>query len=370
MRWSAELKLCVGLHAVSGFFAYAKVRMQIAFHLFVLVTDCDLNPRENGLPFALVTTMQRRGRAKTIDRRAFVRVVALYAGGLAVDARSVIPQGVLSRSLTIGVVLPEKRDQRLDDVLAGADLGAEESLRSAALFQKRVTVVREKVSESTGPLAATIALVKRGATVVVGIGSDADCRQIAGACVDRHVVFINAASRSDELRRALCSRLVHHVEASESMYASARELAMKEAAAGSFACEVVLWHSSLEKYGASQLNDRFVARERRAMTGNAWAGWMAMKAATESFLRAGSEPEKIAAYMNSDATQFDGHKGAALSFRAWDRQLRQPLYCVSTANGKTVARDVPDLARSDSSSRDLLDGLGDSAAMSSCEGNT
>jgi hypothetical protein len=306
-------------------------------------------------------------RADGFNRRAFVRTAALYASAFAVDLRSASLQSARANALIVGVVIPGRRDQRLADVLAGVDLGAEESLRSATLFQKRVSAVRGQFDGTTKPAAATNTLVNKGATVIIDIGSDEDCRQIANACVDRHVVFMNAASRSDALRRSMCSSFLHHIEASESMYESAREIAAKAAPAASPG-EVVLWHPSLERYGASQLNDRFVAREHRAMTGSAWAGWMAMKVATESFLRAGTnDREKIAAYMNSDATQFDGHKGAALSFRPWDHQLRQPLYYVSTVKGENIARDVPDLARSDKSARELLDALGDNASMSTCK---
>jgi ABC-type branched-subunit amino acid transport system substrate-binding protein len=216
-------------------------------------------------------------------------------------------------------------------------------------------------------LAATNLILREDATVIIGGGNDDDCRAISNACVERRAVFMNVLSRSDNLRRSNCTKFVVHVEASEAMYSSVRRMAAGSEPSSSSDCDVMLWHSSLERYGASQLNDRFNAKWHRPMTGSSWAGWMAVKAATESFFRAGvNDGETIASYMTSDTTQFDGHKGAPLSFRSWDHQLRQPLYCVSKTSGFLVARDVPDLARSSRPARELLDELGDDKSTSVC----
>jgi hypothetical protein len=87
------------------------------------------------------------------------------------------------------------------------------------------------------------------------------------------------------------------------------------------------------------------------MDGAAWAGWFAVKVAWESFLR--SKPV--------ESIEFDGHKGAPLTFRSWDHQLRQPLYAV-----KSRVADVPDVARSNLSAREVLDTIGDKAGVQSC----
>jgi hypothetical protein len=57
-------------------------------------------------------------------------------------------------------------------------------------------------------------------------------------------------------------------------------------------------------------------------------------------------------HLIADDTQFDGHKGAPLSFRASDHQLREPVY--SLVPGKPP-QDIPDFARSPGTARDLLD---------------
>src|SRR5436189_254169 len=61
---------------------------------------------------------------------------------------------------------------------------------------------------------------------------------------------------------------------------------------------VVLWDSTLQRYGASQINDRYHARFGVGMDGGAWAGWVAVKIAAEAALRArSSEPSRLLAYL-------------------------------------------------------------------------
>jgi ABC transporter substrate binding protein (PQQ-dependent alcohol dehydrogenase system) len=135
------------------------------------------------------------------------------------------------------------------------------------------------------------------------------------------------------------------------------------AAAKARESRIVLWTSSLEKYGASQLNDRFHARFGYPMDSPAWAGWFAVKIVWESMLRA-TGADRLRDTLASTKTQFDGHKGAPLSFRAWDHQLRQPLYATgSGADGRP--REIPDITAS-VPVRDLLDTIGDVAGRNAC----
>jgi hypothetical protein len=90
---------------------------------------------------------------------------------------------------------------------------------------------------------------------------------------------------------------------------------------------------------------------------------MAVKVLWESSLRARSGTAgKLTDYLNRDTTQFDGHKGMPLSFRSWDRQLRQPLYVI----GASSVIEVPANAEPGEPVRDFLDRLGTPAADSSC----
>ena len=109
----------------------------------------------------------------------------------------------------------------------------------------------------------------------------------------------------------------------------------------------VLWLGSLEKYGASQINDRFFKNYHVTMDGSAWAGWIAVKIVAEAALRAQStRSAALLSYLEATSTTFDGHKGWPLSFRAGDHQLRQPLYVVARSPEKAQRgfRDIPQLS--------------------------
>ncbi len=310
-------------------------------------------------------------REPLLDRRTFVRAASMCVASIAVGSPALPGQNLAGSGLTIGMILPQARTGSSGDAIFGIELGIDEAARSAALFQKRVTLKRKSfVSTQDAGSAASNLVVGEHATVLIGGGNDDECRAITTVCATRGAIFMNVVSRSDDLRRSNCTNLAVHIEASEAMYSSARKMAAERTSGGPADCDVLLWHSSLERYGASQLNDRFFGKSHRPMTGSSWAGWMAVKLATESFLRAGANDAKgIVEYMTRDTTQFDGHKGAPLSFRSWDHQLRQPLYCVArSTGGSPLVRDLPDVARSSRPVRELLDELGDDKAVGLCKG--
>jgi ABC-type branched-subunit amino acid transport system substrate-binding protein len=218
---------------------------------------------------------------------------------------------------------------------------------------------------TTGDVVESAAAMDRMGGFIGGY-DDASARSLAQAAAALDCPFINVGTRGDALRGEACARNVFHVEASERMYAGALAARGDDALQ---ATEAVLWHPSLERFGAAQLNDRFRARFGAPMDGAAWAGWMAVKVLWEASLRARTtEGAGIRAYLARESTQFDGHKGWPLSFRAWDRQLRQPLYLVAPAEGGTrVVAEVPARRGGDESpSRELLDRLGGDAAASAC----
>ena len=134
------------------------------------------------------------------------------------------------------------------------------------------------------------------------------------------------------------------------------------------------WHSSLERFGAAQLSARYAARfNGDDMDGDAWSGWMAVKVLIEAVLRASTtDAASLAAFLVADRTRFDGHKGTPLSFRRWDRQLRQPMYVVRShraTGGSTLTLSViehPGTRSSDTDVEDLLDQFGDTAERHSC----
>jgi ABC transporter substrate binding protein (PQQ-dependent alcohol dehydrogenase system) len=86
------------------------------------------------------------------------------------------------------------------------------------------------------------------------------------------------------------------------------------------------WARPHEQWGATQLQDRFLRQSKRWMTDRDYAGWMAVRAIGEAATRSKSaDPTAIVAFMRSERFELAAYKGARLSFRAWDGQLRQPV---------------------------------------------
>ncbi|HEY0970355.1 MAG TPA: hypothetical protein VGE02_05195, partial [Gemmatimonadales bacterium] len=255
---------------------------------------------------------------------------------------------------------------------AGAELGIAEASRTAALLGGVATLVTAPVDDAgADPAAAARRLVEHeGVHALVGGGDDAAAAALAGVAGELGVPLLNVGATSDGLRRARCaSALTFHVEASRRMYDDAISLAPDGAAGPT----PVIWHESLERYGAAQLNDRFRARFGRGMDGPAWAGWFAVKALWESAARGSGAADGAgdgAGLARALATsRFDGHKGRRLSFRAWDGQLRQPLYLVARAGAATSPVEVPAAPRGERvDSDELLDRLGAPAPAGACAG--
>ena len=86
------------------------------------------------------------------------------------------------------------------------------------------------------------------------------------------------------------------------------------------------WARPHEQWGATQLRDRFLHQAKRWMTDRDYAAWMAVRAIGEAATRSKSaDPAAIVAFMRSDRFELAAYKGARLSFRSWDGQLRQPV---------------------------------------------
>jgi ABC transporter substrate binding protein (PQQ-dependent alcohol dehydrogenase system) len=86
------------------------------------------------------------------------------------------------------------------------------------------------------------------------------------------------------------------------------------------------WARPHEQWGATQLQERFLRQAKRWMTDRDYAAWMAVRAIGEAATRAKStDPAAISAYLRGDRFELAAYKGARLSFRSWDGQLRQPI---------------------------------------------
>ncbi len=84
------------------------------------------------------------------------------------------------------------------------------------------------------------------------------------------------------------------------------------------------WHAQFERFGAPQVSRRFAKAHKRPMNAHDWSAWMAGKVLVSIAIAAPKGPAAAWALALA-TTPLDGTKGAPLSFRPWDGQLRQPL---------------------------------------------
>ena len=137
--------------------------------------------------------------------------------------------------------------------------------------------------------------------------------------------------------------------------------------AGSVGLEPEAWHWTWDRNGGPQLNGRFQVKSGGLKMASAdWAAWMAVKMISEAVVRTGSSEtvrlrQHIIAAGGPQGESFDGAKGLAVSVRAWDQQVRQPmllatpLAVIGTAPVDGFLHQV-----------NRLDTLGDDAAETPC----
>ena len=123
------------------------------------------------------------------------------------------------------------------------------------------------------------------------------------------------------------------------------------------------WSPWYERHGAPQLNRRFFRSTKRTMGSYDWAAWLATRAIAEVVsqdAKAGIAQQLKA--LKQGGITFDGYKGQAMSFRAWDGQLRQPMML---AHGNGVAEVAP--VEGFLHPQTVLDTLGFDAAETGCK---
>ncbi len=125
------------------------------------------------------------------------------------------------------------------------------------------------------------------------------------------------------------------------------------------------WHWSLERYGAPQVNSRF----EEASPGNRRMGWQdwSVWAGTRAVLTAVTKSRDRSAtgmddYLRSHRLRLDGSKGAAMTFRPWNGQLRMPIL-LATHN---AIIDIAPLEGFEHQTN-TLDSLGQDEAEFACE---
>ena len=123
------------------------------------------------------------------------------------------------------------------------------------------------------------------------------------------------------------------------------------------------WHPLWERNGGPQLSRRFAKKAGHPMGGHDWAAWMAGRAIATVLAEQPRAP--VAAQLKAlrgGAVGIDGFKGPRLSFRAWDGQLRQPVF-LGHADGVIGTAPLDGVLHP----KEVMDTLGVDEAESTCK---
>jgi ABC transporter substrate binding protein (PQQ-dependent alcohol dehydrogenase system) len=109
--------------------------------------------------------------------------------------------------------------------------------------------------------------------------------------------------------------------------------------AGSAGLVPTSWDATHEQWGAQQLQNRFMKLAHRRMNARDNNAWVAMRMIGEAVSRTKSkDPRAIREFLLKRDSTFAAFKGAPLSLRAWNQQLRQPILL---GDGRTIASVSP-----------------------------
>jgi ABC transporter substrate binding protein (PQQ-dependent alcohol dehydrogenase system) len=98
------------------------------------------------------------------------------------------------------------------------------------------------------------------------------------------------------------------------------------------------WHPAHEGWGGTQLQSRFERAAKRRMTPLDYQTWEAMRVIGEAAIRTKSSDVKtLRQFMLGPDFGLAAFKGQAVTFRNWDRQLRQPILLTTLQMVVTVS---------------------------------
>lgn len=230
-------------------------------------------------------------------------------------------------TLRIALVVDDSAAHR--SLVRGATLGAEEAAHTGVLFGQpvRMIVVARAATDATAPGALR-----------AGLGPAASIYIVAGDSTFCSRFMQQSARPRAPVLDAGCP---HPTLIEPTVYAIDSRPA---GGAASDSAHLELWHSSLERFGAEQLNQRFRRRFNEAMDSDAWAGWFATKIALDLALHAQAVSHgALLAQLADPKASFDGQKGRPLRFAPDTHRLVQPLYRVAGVgdSSRVVAEVAP-----------------------------
>ena len=123
------------------------------------------------------------------------------------------------------------------------------------------------------------------------------------------------------------------------------------------------WHPQWERNGGPQLTRRFQKMAQRSMQSHDWAAWAAGKAVAALLVDDAKAPvPQQLKKLRAGTVVIDGFKGPRLTFRAWDGQLRQPMF-VSHVDGVVGLAPLDGVLHP----KEVLDTLGVDEQESACK---
>jgi ABC transporter substrate binding protein (PQQ-dependent alcohol dehydrogenase system) len=99
------------------------------------------------------------------------------------------------------------------------------------------------------------------------------------------------------------------------------------------------WHPASEQWGGTQIQNRFAKATGRRMLSKDMSAWTAVRIIGEAATRSQSaQSDRIADFIRSPEFSIAAFKGQKLTFRSWNRQLRQPIFL---GDGRSVVSTSP-----------------------------
>ena len=90
------------------------------------------------------------------------------------------------------------------------------------------------------------------------------------------------------------------------------------------------WHHTHEQWGGNQMQSRFLKNFNRFMTNIDFNSWVGIRVFGEAFTKTKSlDPKTILDEILKENFNIAAYKGKPVSFRKWNRQLRQPILLVT-----------------------------------------
>ena len=98
------------------------------------------------------------------------------------------------------------------------------------------------------------------------------------------------------------------------------------------------WHRTHEQWGATQMQNRFRRESQRWMTPTDYSAWVAIRSIGEAVTRVGKNNVKdIKNYLITNNFGIGAYKGVKVSYRKWNRQLRQPVLLAASRSMVSIS---------------------------------